>query len=138
MSDTPNVSIVDLSDTDLTLADKYDDVRGRTVMDREGNEVGDVDGLLIDEDERRVRFLRVGSGGFLGIGEKKRLLPVDVIARVDDKVHIDRTREDVAGSPEYDPELTEEETLPYGDFYGYYGVAPFWYPGYAYPLYPRR
>jgi len=40
--------------------------RGRTVVDRHRDEVGRVEDLLVDERENRVRFLRVGEGGFLG------------------------------------------------------------------------
>ena len=106
MADQPESTLVKLGDTDLTLANPADDVRGSTVVDRNGNDVGDVDGLLIDEHEKRVRFLQVGSGGFLGIGEKKRLIPVDAVTAVDEKVHLGATtRDQVAESLEYDPEL---------------------------------
>ena len=46
------------------------DIRGRTVIDSDGAEVGTVDDLLIDEEEDRVRFLRIGSGGILGMGRR--------------------------------------------------------------------
>ena len=59
-------TLVRLGDTELTLADGADDIRDRTVFDRNGDEIGRIDGLIIDEDERRVRFLQVASGGFLG------------------------------------------------------------------------
>lgn len=137
MADQPGATLMKLADTDLTLANPGDDVRGSTVVDRNGNDVGDVDGLVIDADERRVRFLQVGSGGFLGIGEKKRLVPVDAVTRVDDKVHIDTTRDTVAGSSDFDPELVQERDY-YGDVYDYYGYPPFWGAGYAYPGYPYR
>ncbi|MBC7275516.1 PRC-barrel domain-containing protein [Nocardioides sp.] len=128
-------ALVDLDDTDLTVASIADDVRGFSVMDSNGDDVGDVDGLLIDEDERRVRFLKVGSGGFLGIGKEKRLIPVDAITDIEgDRVKVNTTREHIAGSPDYDPDLVEQSTYP--DYYGYYGVAPYWAPGYIYPPYP--
>ena len=50
-------TLVRLDDVGLTLADPADDLRGRTVMDLNGDEVGKVDGLLIDEDEQRVSSL---------------------------------------------------------------------------------
>ena len=129
-------ALVDLDDTDLAVASPVDDVRGLTVVDRDGEDVGEVDGLLIDEDERRVRFLRVGSGGFLGIGQEKRLIPVDAVTEVGDRVQVDTTREHIAGSPAYDPEIIELKS--FDEYYGYYGVAPFWAPGYVYPAYPYR
>jgi len=136
MTDAGPRTLVDLDDTDLTVASPADDIRGMSVVDRHGEDVGDVDGLLIDEGERRVRFLMVGSGGFLGIGKKKRLIPVDAITDIEDTVHVDTTREHIAGSPDYDPDVVEKPTFePYYDYYDY---PPFWAPGYAYPAYPYR
>jgi hypothetical protein len=34
------------------------------VVDRGGAGIGEIDDLVIDEEERRVRLLQVGSGGF--------------------------------------------------------------------------
>jgi sporulation protein YlmC with PRC-barrel domain len=131
-----SMKLVKLSDADMTVADPAEDIRGRTVVDTHGEEVGKVDELLMDEGENKVRFLRLAAGGFLGIGETKFLIPVDAVSRVSDEaVHIDQTREHVAGAPQYDPELTYEPPY-YGGLYGYYGYAPYWTPGYMYPMYP--
>jgi sporulation protein YlmC with PRC-barrel domain len=118
-------TLVRLADVALQLADPADDVRERKVVDRNGDEVGKVDGLIIDETERRVRFLEVGSGGFLGLGEQKQLVPVEAITRVDpDAVHISSERTHVAGGPAYDPDI-EPERQYYEDVYGYYDYPPF-------------
>lgn len=132
MTEQAQPTLLRLADTDL-VPHPDEDVRGRPVVDRNGDEIGDVDDLLIDEQEQKVRLLQVGSGGFLGIGKTKRLIPVDAVTGIDDKVHIDTTRDDVAGSPEYDPELVHESEY-YEGLYGYYGYAPYWGPGYP----PRR
>lgn len=122
--------LVKLGDTGLTIADPAQDLRGRRAIDRDGNEIGKVEALYVDEAERRVRFLEVESGGFLGIGGETRLLPVDALARIDrDAVHVDETRDRVHGSPRYDPEVTEEREY-WNHLYGYYGRAPYWGPGY--------
>lgn len=132
-------TLVRLGDTGLTLADPDQDVRGRTVVDRNGDEVGACQHLIIDEQERRVRFLEIGSGGFLGIGKEKRLVPVDAVTNVDDKIHIDHDREHVASGPGYDPELTPVPLQPdIEDIYGYYGYMPHWGPDYTYPGFPFR
>jgi sporulation protein YlmC with PRC-barrel domain len=134
--ETPaNVRLVKVGDMGLTVADPADDIRGRKVVDRNGEEIGEIDSLFIDEEERHVRFLEVASGGFLGIGESKFLMPIDAITRIEDEVvHVDQTRERVAAGPRYDPELVE---LPsWLDYYGYYGYGPYWGPGYIYPPYP--
>ncbi len=133
MADNITTTLVRLKDTDLTVEPK-DDIRGMTVVDRDDEEIGTVDTLVIDEQETRVRFLEVGSGGFLGIGEEKRLIPVDAVVRIDeDAVRVDTTREAVRGGPAYDPEVVEHEPEYFGGLYGYYGYSPFWAPGYVYP-----
>jgi sporulation protein YlmC with PRC-barrel domain len=128
-------SVRKLSDTSLTVADPAEDIRGRKVLDSAGDEVGEIEDLMIDDRESKVRFLQVASGGFLGLGESKVLIPVDAIARIDqDTVRIDQTRERVADAPRYQPDLVEEPDY-WSDLYGYYGYAPYWGPGYVYPLY---
>jgi sporulation protein YlmC with PRC-barrel domain len=133
-------TLVRLSDTELTVADPAEDIRDRKVVDRDGEEVGEVDDLLIDDRDRRVRFLEVASGGFLGLGKKKFLIPVDAITRItDDTVYINRTRQHVAGAPDYDPDLIHQDAGEggyYGDVYRHYGYPPYWGPGYVYPPYP--
>jgi sporulation protein YlmC with PRC-barrel domain len=127
-----------LDDTNLTVADPAEDVRGRKVVDKAGEEIGKVEHLVIDDREHKVRFLEVGAGGFLGLGETKFLVPVDAIVRLDeDTVCVDQTRERVIGAPRYDPDLVRERD--WEDLYGYYGFAPYWYPGYApgaFPYFP--
>lgn len=129
--------LVRLDDTDLTLADPADDVRGQTVVDTNGDEVGEVDGLIIDQEERRVRLLQIGAGGFLGMGKQKVLVPVDAVTAVDDKVHVDTDRENVAESPAYDPELALDRPTA-ASFYDYYGYSPYWNAGYMAPGFPYR
>jgi len=129
-------TLIRLNDSEMELASPEEDVRGEMVVDTNNDELGTVDELLIDESEGRVRFLEVGSGGFLGIGEEKRLIPVDAVTSIDDNVHIDKTREQVVGAPNYDPKVAQTSGTYYGDYYGYYGYSPFWNPGYTYPRYP--
>lgn len=136
MSETDKAKLVRLSDTDFTLGASEEDIRGHRVFDGSGEEIGHVNDLLVDEREVKVRFLEVAAGGFLGLGERKFLIPVDAVTRIErDEVHVDQTREHVIAAPEYDPEVVQEETY-WNDLYGYWGYAPFWTPGYAYPAYP--
>lgn len=128
-----NPRLIRLSDSELSVATEVEDVRGRSVKDRAGQDLGRIEDLLIDPDERRVRFLVVGSGGFLGLGQQQSFIPVDAVSRVDeDVVTVDLTRENVAGAPAYDPDLTAEPSY-LESIYGYYGFIPFWGPGYVAP-----
>jgi sporulation protein YlmC with PRC-barrel domain len=99
-----------LRDTELTIADTDEDIRGRTVKDTDGKDIGKVDDLLVDEDERTVRFMRVESGGFLGVGETQVFIPIDAITMITDiDVWISQSHEHVAREPRYEPHLVTEQ-----------------------------
>ena len=133
MSTMQQPVLVNLDDTDLTIADPSEDIRGYKVSARDGDDIGKVEGLMIDGNDRKVRFLEVGAGGFLGIGERKFLIPVDAISRVeDDQVYVDRDRQHIIDSPAYDPAIAQKPDF-WESTYGYYGYVPYWGSGYAYP-----
>jgi sporulation protein YlmC with PRC-barrel domain len=127
-----------LHDTGETVASADEDVRGRKVLDNAGNKVGTVDGLMVDDAQKKVRFLRVEAGGFLGLGNTHVMIPVDAITSITtDEVTIDRGGEHLHGAPRYDPALVDDTDEPYwGGVYSYYGFMPFWGMGYNYPPYP--
>jgi sporulation protein YlmC with PRC-barrel domain len=128
---TPITSTIhELGDTDRTVADPDIDVRGRTVVDRDGHHLGRVDDLLIDDQEERVIFLRVAEGGFLGFGASHYLVPVEAVVAVHpDHVMIDQQHGTMGDVPGYDPELAPMPAY-YGNVYGWWGVPPYWV---AYP-----
>ena len=117
--------LVRLRDTDRTVSSSDEDIRGRMAKDKDGRDLGTIEGLLIDEAERKVRFMEVGSGGFLGLGESKSLIPVEAITRTTaDAVYVGHTREHVAGAPIYDPELMHTELEYFFNLFPYYGYPP--------------
>jgi hypothetical protein len=83
-------------------------------------------------------MLEVRAGGFLGLGDRHFLLPVDVITSVaKGEVHVNQTRERIVHSSVYDPTLIEAPTREYWEpCYGYYGLSPYWGSGYMYPHFP--
>ena len=127
-----------LRDIGETVANPDEDVRGRKVLDSAGNKVGTIDGLMVDDDQKKVRFLRVECGGFLGLGATHMMIPVDAINSItSDAVTIDRGGEHLQGAPRYDPALIDAYDDSYwGGVYGYYSYAPFWGMGYVYPQFP--
>ncbi len=137
MNPTDVPGVVKLEDTDLTLADPAEDIRGRTVFDRDGAEIGEVKSLFVDDREAKVRFLEIRGGSVLGLGGTTRLLPVQSVSRVDEGgVHVEHAREHVKQSPEYDPELEHDHDY-YGEVYGHYGYGPFWAGAVAHSASPR-
>lgn len=127
-------TLIRLGDSDQMLADPDQDIRGRTVRDRDGNEIGKVDELLIDQETQRVRLLRVAHGGLFGVGATPLFIPVEAIGSVTaDEIGIDHTRVQVAQAPEYDPELVDRDEQM-ARLYEHYGYAPYWAPGHASPI----
>ncbi|KOV52038.1 PRC-barrel domain-containing protein [Streptomyces sp. AS58] len=124
------------SDSGQAIPSADEDIRGRKVTERSGNELGKVGDLIIDEEEHKIRFLLLEHGGFLGVGKEKSYLPVDAVAEVsEDQIRIDRTRDQVVDAPEYDPELVQQDEY-YDRLYAHYDYPPFWMPGYVYPRWP--
>ena len=117
--------LVRLRDTDRTVSSSDEDIRGRMAKDKDGRDLGTIEGLLIDGAERKVRFMEVGSGGFLGMGESKSLIPIEAITRVTpDAIYIGHTLEHVAGAPHYDPKLVHTELEYFFNLFPYYGYPP--------------
>lgn len=133
---TPATSLQPLSQSKLALSDSRQDLNGRKVRDGSGEDLGTVDELLVDDEERRVRFIVVRAGGFLGIGDDRFFIPVDaVVAVTEDEVIINQTSEQVADAPRYEPDLMVDPAY-LDQAYAYYGYAPYWTPGYANPAWP--
>ncbi len=107
------------------------------VRDKDEQEIGKIDALMVDDAEWKVRFMEIASGGFLSFGESKSFIPVEAIARMtDEDVFISHTREHVAGAPRYDQDLVLVEADP-GYFFGlypYYGIRG----GLGYSNWPLR
>lgn len=129
-------TLVRLADTGETIADKDADIRGHKVLDKHGDQLGKIDALLVDDKEFKVRFIEVASGGLLGLGQQKSLIPVDAITEITQhEVHIDQTKGRVADAPAYDPMLVRNLNV-YPDTYNYYGYLPYWGAEYIYPTFP--
>ena len=76
------IGLIRLGESGFVPQNLEDDLRGKDVYDQEGQRVGSVDDLYIDRQEREVRFLEVGAGGILGIGQKRFLVPVEAVVKV--------------------------------------------------------
>ena len=119
------VGLVELGDTEQMVAQPTEDIRGRTVRASDGSSLGRVDELLIDQNEHRVRMLRVSGGGFLGLGATAFFIPVEAVFKVDDDtVYVTTLRDQVAGAPHYDPDLSDIREH-YDRIYRHYGFTPY-------------
>jgi sporulation protein YlmC with PRC-barrel domain len=106
------IGLIRLGDSDFVSANPEDDLRGKVVYDAEGQRIGSVGDLYIDRQEREVRFLEVGAGDFLRMGEKHFLVPVEAVVEVaDDRVTIEPGRtEKVDGLAPFDTKVAPPPT----------------------------
>ena len=98
------IGLVRLGDSGFVPVNMEDDLCGKDAHDPHEQRMGRVEELYVDRQKREVRYLEVGSGGFLGIGEGHFLVPVEAVTRVSEArvtVEPDRT-EKVDGPAPFD------------------------------------
>jgi sporulation protein YlmC with PRC-barrel domain len=94
------IGLVRLGDSDFVPANPEDYLRGKDVYERHGQRMGRVEDLYVDRQEREVRYLEVGAGGFLGIGQRRFLVPVEAVTKVsEDQVIVEPDRTERADGP---------------------------------------
>lgn len=133
MSSNDGSTLYMLGDHGQTVDGSINDVRGRKVEDADGVGIGTVEDLVMDGEEAKVRFLLLEHGGILGFGQKKTMIPVDAVTKVDqDTVFVDLSKDRVASAPGYAPDLVADRVY-HSSLYSHYGYPPYWGPGYRYP-----
>ncbi|MDQ2851877.1 MAG: PRC-barrel domain-containing protein [Actinomycetota bacterium] len=133
MTHSDSATLYTLGDRGQAVDGSANDVRGREVRDRDGVGIGRVADLLIDDQEKKVRFLLVEHGGFLGFGDTKTLIPVDAVTKITEhEVFIDQSHERVASAPGYAPDLVDDRDH-HTSVYSHYGHTPHWSHDYVSP-----
>jgi sporulation protein YlmC with PRC-barrel domain len=117
-----------LTHSGLALADPASDMLDREVLDSGGNRVGTVVDMLVDPEERVVRMVEVETGGrMIGLGRKRRLIPVQLLTGGDPRtIYVERTLDEINAAPEYRPAEGDAEEDQYAATYAAYGVTPYW------------
>jgi PRC-barrel domain len=114
-----------LSTADLANVD--DDVQGRVVYDRLGEEIGTVDDLLVSRQLLEAPFAIVRWGGILGLGRQERLVPMAIVTVQPNALVVERDREAVQTAPSLREELEGDDAEAYyAAVSDHYGVDPYW------------
>jgi len=115
-------NLTKLSEVGLPLEESWQDIRGLDVYDITDEQIGSVEDLYVDREARQPRFLVVSAGGFLGIGKKQFLIPVEEVSRDMDEERVTVTvpRDKVVNSPEFDPDVVPNLDLQRA-IHAYYG-----------------
>lgn len=129
-----HVDLVYLGSSGLEIAPPSDDLRGLVVVGPDGLRIGEVDDVVVDLPSRRARLLSVASGGILGFASRRAIVPVEVVTKVDDRVHLDCSYADVqdrAGGSLSRPSTDTDRLAPAEaeETYAAHGIVPFWKVG---------
>ena len=115
------MALIKLRDSDLPRGASAKALLDGDVYGRDGEKIGTVKDLYVHTEEEEVRFLDVGAGGFLGLGEKHFLIPMEAVTDTSGGgVTLEHNSEMVEGSPELGTKGVPEDTYQQ-EVYDYYG-----------------
>ncbi|MDO5500669.1 MAG: PRC-barrel domain-containing protein, partial [Propionibacteriaceae bacterium] len=95
-----------------------DDLHRATVFDRDGQKVGRVQQVYLDDHSGRPSWVTVNTGFF---GTNESLIPLDGAQINDDALKVPFDKQAIRDAPNYDPghHLDENDE---NDLYNYYGI----------------
>lgn len=103
---------------------------GTDVINRAGENLGDIKDIMIDTTSGSVAYVVVSFGGFLGIGDKYFAIPMEAfhIDRESENFVLDVAKEKLQNAPGFDkdnwPNSADRQFLT--DIHSYYGYKPYW------------
>lgn len=78
------------------------EIVGQNVYGANGEEIGEVDNVVIQRGSNGTPAVLVGVGGFLGIGERDVAISLDQLSMEQDRLVTDMTRDQIAAMEAYD------------------------------------
>ncbi len=78
-----------------------DAIEDMTVVDANGDKVGEVDEVLGTSDGGPMA-LAVEVGGFLGVGDHNAIIPLDQVKLENDQIQVDMSKDDIQNLPTWD------------------------------------
>jgi hypothetical protein len=111
----------------LIAADK---VEGTPVRNRLGDDLGQIERIMIDKQSGKVAYAVMSFGGFLGMGESRHPLPWSVLTYDPDLdgYVVDLNTEQLKKAPTY----ASDQNVDWADqgwgrrVHDYYGARPYW------------
>ena len=114
---------------------------GSEIQDHQGEKIGDIDKVLVDVENGQVGFVTVASGGVLGVGDDKYIVPFNALQMKKSQGNEAQVGERQMGEIVFTlnthkhqlkevPQGDIEEALTQEDqsrgIFEHYGVAPYW------------
>lgn len=105
-------------------------INGDKVVNREGENLGDIKDLMIDTNNGRVAYAVLEFGGFMGMGSKLFAVPLSAM-QVDTENHqfiFEQDKEVLKNAPGFDkddwPDFSDRTWG--SSVHAHYGVRPYW------------
>lgn len=106
---------------------------GDDVRNRAGEDLGNVEEIMVDINSGRIAYAVLSFGGFLGLGDKLFAIPWAALG-VDTEEHalvLDVDKETLENAPGFDkdnwPQTLNGDDAWLVEVYDYYGYAPYWH-----------
>lgn len=109
-----NYHLQELGGSNYKIAEGQEDIKGWDVKDGQGNDLGDVDELLFDDQSLKVRYLilDLDKNKDLGLKDRKVLIPIGMaqLDKKDDNVILSNISvEQIRTMPDYDKDNLNED-----------------------------
>lgn len=100
-----------------------DKLEGMTVRSQDNKDVGTINKILLNTENGRIEYVVVSSGGVLGVGDRKFVVPWQSVSvkKAGDKWEgfvAKMDAEKLRTAPEYRPEMTDEYQYSIWNWYG--------------------
>jgi sporulation protein YlmC with PRC-barrel domain len=103
-------------------------LKGFDVVNKEGEDLGNIEDIMIDVTTGKIVYAVLSFGGFLGIGDKLFAIPWGELKFSKDKLVLDVEKEKLSKAPGIDknnwPDSPDKQYI--SDVYDYYGHPYFW------------
>lgn len=101
-----------------------DELQGMEVVSQEGENIGEIEKIIIDKQSGDAQFVIFSKGGILGMGTQEIAAPLSVFEIRDDQARLTVDQSKLDNVPQQKAEVTDSEYLR--DLETHYGVAPAW------------
>lgn len=105
-------------------------LKGDKVVNHQGEDLGDIEDLMIDLEGGRVAYAVLSFGGFLGMGDKLFAIPWDALTvdTANKRLVLSVDKELLKQAPGFDKNNWPDMTDPAwgAELYTYYGYKPYW------------
>jgi sporulation protein YlmC with PRC-barrel domain len=105
-------------------------LKGDKVINLQGENLGDIQEIMIDLERGRVAYAVLSFGGFLGLGDKLFAIPWEALTidMAEKRFVLNVDKELLKRAPGFDKDRWPDMTDPAwgAELYTYYGYKPYW------------